>query len=127
MKRIALVAVLAVFALAPVALAASTLTGTYKTTIKNSKQFHGFLNGTWTIKFASGHYTVKKNGKLESKGTNSGAGHVITFTDTKGPAKCKDTGTYKWHLKGTKLTFTKVNDTCAGRVAVLGHTFHKAG
>jgi hypothetical protein len=125
MKRIALAVVLAAFALAPAAVAAGTLTGTFKTTIKGSKQFGGFLNGTWTLKLRTGHYKVLHNGKLAVKGIDTVADHVITFTDTGGSQKCKSTGQYKYKLRGGKLRFTKVRDTCAGRPTVLKHTFTK--
>lgn len=127
MKRITLAVVLAVFALAPVALAAGTLTGTYKTTIKGSKQFGGFLNGTWKLKLRTGHYKVLHNGKLAVKGVDTVADHVITFTDTGGPQKCNGTGQYKYKVHGKKLTFTKVREAknCAGRAVVLKHRFTK--
>jgi hypothetical protein len=128
MKRIALAVVLAVFAFAPAALAAGTLTGTYKTTVKHSK-FGAALDGTWKLKLATGHYKALHNGKLAVKGIDTTVAHVITLTDTGGPDKCKGTGKYKYRLHGKKLTFTKISDSkaCAGRSALLKYTFKKVG
>lgn len=126
MKRIALAAVLAVFALAPAALAAGTLTGTYKTTIKSS-QFGGHLNGKWKLKLTSGHYKAWQNGKLIVKGSDTVTPKTVSLTDTGGPGKCTGTGVYKYSLRHDKLTFSRVSDgkSCAGREFVLKHTFHK--
>lgn len=126
MKRIALTAVLAVLALAPAALAAGTLSGTYKTMIKHSK-LGAVLDGTWKLRLTTGHYTALHNGKVAVKGIDTVAAGVITLTDTAGPDKCKGTGKYKYRVHGNKLTFTKISDpnACAGRTAVLKHTFTK--
>lgn len=121
MKRVALAAsVVAALGLCSVALAASTLSGTYKTKIHTSA-LHGALNGTWTIKFKSGRYTVTDNGAVVLHGKDKLKGTKITLTDQSGPDACHmGSGTYKFKLKGSKLTFTKVSsDPCVGRVTVL--------
>jgi hypothetical protein len=125
-KRIALTVVLAVLALVPVALAASTLNGAYKTTIKGSK-FGAAINGRWKLKLSTGHYRALHNGTLVVKGVDTVVGHKITLTDTGGPGKCKGTGNYRYQLAGDKLTFTKISDAkaCAGRQEVLKHTFKR--
>jgi hypothetical protein len=130
MKRFALaVSVIAALGLCSVALAASTLSGTYKTKITSSA-LGGQLKGTWTIKFKSGGYTVAANGKVVILGKFSIKGSEITLKDKSGPDKCPAPGTYKFKLKGKTLKFTKVSDSnpsCAGRPIVLKGTFTKVG
>jgi len=121
MKRVAFaVSVVAALGLCSVALAASTLSGTYKTKI-HTTALGGALNGTWTVKFKSGFYTVTDNGAVVLHGKDKIKGTRITLTDQSGRDACnKGSGTYKFKLKGTKLTFTKVgSDPCVGRVTVL--------
>jgi len=133
MKRFAIaIAAVAVCVLAPVALAAGIPNGTYKTTIKSSKQFRGALNGTWTLKIKGANYRVFFKHKLQDKGValfaGGPTGNAASFKDTRGPGACKGVGTYKWTLTGMKLKFTKVSDpdsTCVGRRFVLKHTFTK--
>jgi hypothetical protein len=134
MKRFALAAsVVAALGLCSVALAASTLSGTYKTKI-HTTALGGAVNGTWTIKFKSGRYTAAQNSKVVVKGKNKITGSKITFKDTSGKDSCLGTGTtgtYKFKLKGNKLKFTKISDSnprCQGRVVVLtSGTFTKVG
>ena len=54
-------------------------------------------------------------------------GKEISLTDTGGSSSCSGTGTYKFKLSGSTLTFTKVKDTksCVGRQGVLSHPFTK--
>ena len=74
--------------------------GQYKTVVKHPK----FLRGTWVLTFINGHYQASYNGR---------------------PGRCRGTGKYKFKLTMGKLKFTKISDTksCAGRAAVLSHTF----
>ena len=130
MRRLTVaLAVIAALALVPAALAAGGLSGKYKTVIKGDTALGGALNGTWTIKFTRGHYAVADNGKVVIHGVNTYTGNTITFTDKSGPDACKGTGKYTFKVTGTKVKFTKVSDTaaCAGRQAVLNHTFTKVG
>jgi hypothetical protein len=127
MKRLAIVvAVVAGLALCSVALAAGTLSGKYKTKVHTSA-LGGQLNGTWTIDFKSGGYTVTDQGKVVLHGKDSIKGTKISLTDTRGADKCPGTGTYKFKLKGKALKFTKVKDSaaCAGRATVLSGAFTK--
>jgi hypothetical protein len=129
MKRFAIaITVVAALGLCSVALAASTLSGTYKTKI-HTTALGGALNGTWTIKFKSGAYTVTDNGKVVIHGKDKIKGTKITLTDASGPDACKmGSGIYKFKLKGSKLTFSKVgSDPCVGRVDVLKGKFTKVG
>jgi hypothetical protein len=126
MKRFALaVSVIAALSLCSVALAASTLSGTYKTKVNSTAQ-GGFLNGTWTIKFKNGHYTVTDNGMVVIHGKDTIKGSKITLQDTSGKFACrgkKSAGTYKFKVTGKKVKFTKVKEStkscAAGRVVVL--------
>jgi hypothetical protein len=129
MKRFAIaVSVVAALGFCSVALAASTLSGTYKTKI-HTTALGGALDGTWTIKFNSGGYTVTDNGKVVIHGKDKIKGTKITLTDKSGPDACKmGSGSYKFKLKGSKLTFSKVgSDPCVGRVDVLKGKFTKVG
>jgi hypothetical protein len=133
MKRFALaVSVVLALALSSVALAAGTLSGTYKTKVTSTAE-GGFLKGTWTIKFKNGTYTVTDNGKVVVHGKNTIKGSKITFQDTSGKFACVGSGTsgtYTFRLNGKQLTFTKVKESkkacAAGRVIVLtGGVFTK--
>jgi hypothetical protein len=130
MKRLAIVtALIAALAMSAVALASSTLSGTFKTTITGSgaNTLHGALDGTWKVSFKNGTYKVSDNGKAITKGKYTITGSTVSLTDKSGTGKCAGTGMYKFKLKGKKLTFTKVSDTtaCAGRTGVLAHKFTK--
>ena len=127
MKRLAIIAtVIGALGLASVALAA-TPSGTYKTVV-TSTAYSGALKGTWTVKFASGAYTVTDDGTTVIHGKYTVSGSKMTFQDKSGKDKCAGKGVYKFSLHGSKLTFTKVSDgsTCVGRVIVLtSHTLTK--
>jgi hypothetical protein len=93
MKRLAaFLAVGAVMALTPAALAGGTLSGTYMTTISGDSSLGGGLNGIWVIKLTKGHYKVTNNGKAAVSGKDTIKGHKITFHDKSGPDKCPSTG-----------------------------------
>jgi hypothetical protein len=128
MKRLTVaVSVAVVLALASVALAAGTLSGTYKTTI-GSAPLGGALKGTWTIKFNSPDYTVTDNGTAVIHGKYSITGTKITFNDKSGKDACPSPGVYKFTLNGSKLKFTRVSDSatkCAGREGVLAGSYTK--
>lgn len=126
MKRFALaVSVAVALGLCSMALAAGTLSGTYKTKI-HTTSLGGFLNGTWTLNFAAGKYTATDNGKVVVRGNSTIKGSKITFQDVSGKDACtgaRTAGTYTYKLTGSKLQFTKVKEstkTCAqGRELVL--------
>jgi hypothetical protein len=142
MKRFALaVSVLGALGLCSVALATSTLSGTYKTKV-HSSALGGALKGTWTIKFSGlvagstrALYAVTDNGVKVTHGINTIKGNKISFKDTGGKDSCLGAGTtghYKFKLKGNKLKFTKISETkkgCGqGRLLVLtSGTFTKVG
>jgi hypothetical protein len=124
MKRVAIVvALFAALAASSVALAATTLSGTYKTTIPS-----GTYKGTWKVKFTNGTYNVTDNGQAIVSGHYTITGNKISLKDKTGVGNCPGTGVYRFKITGSKVKFTKVSDPnpkCAGRVAVLKHTFTK--
>ena len=129
MKRlVCAVALVAVLGLASVASAAGGLSGKYKTVI-HSSAFGGALNGTWIIKFSHGTYRATDNGHAVVHGKFRIAGNKLTLKDASGPNACPVKGVYKFKVSGRKVRFRKVSDSlspaCAGRVAVLAHTFTK--
>ncbi len=128
MKRLAIVTtVLAALALASAALAASKVSGTYQTKL-HSNALGGLLNGTWTLSFKGGKYTVADNGKAVIDGKYTIKGNKVTLRDKSGPDACPAAGVYKFKLKGKTLKFTKVSDpnpACQGRVIVLKSAFTK--
>ncbi|HWF72441.1 MAG TPA: lipocalin family protein [Solirubrobacteraceae bacterium] len=130
MKRLVIgVAFAAALALCSVALAGGGLSGTYKTKVHTSA-LQGALNGTWTIAFKSGAYTVTDNGAAVIHGKYAVKGDKITLTDKSGKDACPAPGTYKFTLTGKKLRFARVSDSnpaCIGRVTVLGGKFTKIG
>jgi hypothetical protein len=131
MKRLATVtALLAALAITSVALASSTLSGTFKTTITGTgaNTLHGGLDGTWKISFKNGTFKVSNSGRAVTHGNYTITGSTVSLTDMGGKGKCSGTGKYKFKLKSNTLTFTKVSDgaSCVGREGVLAHKFTKA-
>ena len=141
MKRLTSFAALcAALGIVSVALAATTLSGTFKTTIKGKGEgtLNGYLDGTWKITFKDGTYNATVNGKAAvhgeyklgppPSGYPSWTGS-ITLNDKGGPDSCKGTGKYGFTLSGKNLSFFLLSDpkkACEGRVEVLGaHKFKK--
>ncbi len=128
MKRLATIAsFLVALGLCSVALAASTLSGTYKAKI-HTTALHGQVNGTWTITFKSGAYKVTDNGAAVIHGKYTTKGDTVTLRDKSGRDACPAPGTYRFKLTKNTLKFTKVSDSnpkCIGRVTVLRGKFKK--
>lgn len=110
--------------------ATPTLPGTYTTKISGKQP--AAINGEWAISIGrGGDYVIlkrinKTQGKVEVRGKALlKPKHVVTFTKETGPLACKTTGKYRWTRDGTRLTFTRLHDTCTGRRVVLGGTFRK--
>jgi len=128
MKRLIPVAVLVcALALVTGAMAASPLTGQYQAHVSRA----GSLNGTWILTFsANGFYTVAKKPKTStvlSGGGSTVSGKTITLFDHSGPMACKTPAQYTFAVSGKSLRFTKVTDTCSGRLALLGSGWTKVG
>ena len=121
MKKIALAATIAAFLATAAQAAAPTLHAhVYSTRITGVSP--AALNGTWTLSIQRTVFLVNKGTAPAVAGRLTIAGNKITFRDTGGPLACKGAqavGTYTWKLQGTKLTLTKVRDTCAGRPLIL--------
>jgi hypothetical protein len=129
MKRVFTAAVVVLsLALCSVAVAAVSLNGTWKEKV-HSSALGGVINGTWTIKAKSGHYTVSFKGLVVDRGKYSVKGSKVSFKDTGGRDKCPGTGVYSYKLTAKALKFKAVKDSaaCAGRRAVLtAGTFKRA-
>jgi len=106
--------------------AATTLTGSYATTLASTDAAvtANRMQGDWTIGFgSSGILTVTTPSSFT--GTRSGYSFQVTGdqfrTDLFGADVCSTLlpGTYQWNLVSGQLTFTLVDDTCPGRVALL--------
>jgi hypothetical protein len=130
MKRLITVAALSCsLVLAAGAMAAgSPLTGHYQTIIKGKSSA---LNGTWLMSIsANGFYTLAKKPKATTLlvgGSSTVSGKDLTFADHQGPLACKAPGQYTFAMAGKTLKFTKVADTCSGRLALLGAAWTKLG
>jgi hypothetical protein len=119
MKRILIAAgVIGALALSPAAVASGGLSGKYRTKIAS-----GHAKGTWTLDFKSTSLKVSVDGMvIAAHNPYSVKGDKITI----GPgAHCSKPGKYTFNLTGKKLKFTVIKDVCAGRKAVLSHTFTK--
>ncbi len=76
--------------------------------------------GTWAIAFHQGnHLVVTHNGREVVQGAYQVNGNQITFGEDTGPYACRTPGTYTWQMSGNQVTFTRVQDTCEGRVLAL--------
>ena len=101
--------------LANVALASSSLSGTYRATIGGGP---AALNGYWQLQFRPNSvvHTIR-NGKLVVVGKAFWAGNRrVTFTDRSGPYACSSSersGTYGYRLSGKRLTFSVVRDSAS--------------
>ena len=128
MKRLITVAVLAcAFVLAAEATAAgSPLTGQFQTVISGKTSA---LNGTWVMDFApNGFYTVAKKPNLNTVlvgGSSTISGKNLMLADHQGRLACKTPAEYTFSLSGKTVRFTKVNDSCAGRLALLAASWTK--
>jgi hypothetical protein len=114
-------------ALCSVAIAVAAPSGTYRTKI-HTTALHGAVNGTWTISFKNGAYTVTDDGAAVIHGKYSISADKITLRDKSGKDACPAPGTYRFALADHQLKFTKVSDAnpaCIGRVTVLAGKFTK--
>ncbi len=126
-------AALAIAALAAssAALAATTLSGTYRTTI-TSTALGGLLKGAWTVKFAGGVLTAAKDGTVATRGNYSISGSRVTFRADPGQGRCPVVSVYKFALSGPRLKFTLISGSssspvCEARQIILSGSFTKVG
>lgn len=70
-----------------------------------------------------GHVRVTEGMKVLVDGEFSVKADEIRLTDKSGPMACltkgQETGVYRWHYTGGKLTLSKIEDRCEGRVGDL--------
>jgi len=104
----------------------ASLSGTYMTTLVSTDAAvsSNRMSGDWTIGFGSnGVLTVTAPSGFT--GTYSGYSFDVVgsefTTDLFGEDVCSTLlpGTYRWSLSSGQLTFTVVDDSCPGRVALL--------
>jgi hypothetical protein len=103
--------------------------GTYRTTLTKA-DLKGrvppaqadSMAGPWVMSLdAAGHMKVQWNGRDVVDGTaQPRSGHRVYFDakDT-GPYACHMPATYRYSVRGARLTLSKVSDKCDGRAAVL--------
>jgi hypothetical protein len=120
-KKIAFVATIAALLATPAQAAAPTLyPHIYSTKVTGARP--AALNGTWNLSIQRTVFLVNKGSAPAVAGRLQIVGNRIAFHDTGGSFACKGAqavGTYTWRLRGTKLTLTRVHDTCAGRPLIL--------
>lgn len=121
MRRLLLLALLAVPAVAFGATPKVPFAGTYTTSITGKKP--AALNGTWLISIATtGRYGTYKAGRRLVTGSLTTIGKRAVFVDQAGPSACpaaQAVGIYRWKRVGKRLTLTPVSERCRGRRVVL--------
>lgn len=80
--------------------------------------------GTTTVTFdGKGQFRVAEKDATMVAGQYTTKGEQLEITDTQGPWACtkadEKTGTYRWKLDKSELTFSKVADRCQDRVQSL--------
>jgi hypothetical protein len=121
MRRVMVgIAITAALAIAIPASAAVTLKGTYTSKIAAPAQ----LKGTWGLHFVGyPRYTITLNARVVVRGHYATVGNTIQFNDDSGSLACKQFGVYRLKLTTKAISFTRTNDPCPGRSAVLAHRF----
>ena len=99
--------------------------GTYTTTINDADVPPDMKAavGNWELILGDeGQFTTSRNGEVMVRGSYVVSGDQMTFSDADGPMACLNeqaAGSYTPALDGATLTFTLVDDDCAGRRIVL--------
>lgn len=79
--------------------------------------------GNWELNLGDeGQFTTSRNGEVVVTGNYAVTGDQMTFSDTDGAMACEGpqaAGSYIPALDGATLTFTLVDDECAGRRIIL--------
>lgn len=118
------VIVLAALAMSSVATGASSVAGTYRTTITSPAP----LKGTWVLTLAkNGRFTVAMNGRIVSRGSYTATAKTVTLGRERGGSGCAGRGTYTVKKSGRTVRFIRKREaaSCGGRAAVLAHRFTK--
>jgi hypothetical protein len=122
MKRVTRAAsVAAVLAAMPVALAVASggPSGTYTTTITRP----AILKGTYRLTFTPGHLALDLPGGKVRRGTDAISDSTIRFRLRGG--LCRKSGTYKFTLSASSVTFTKIKDPCSRSVVFTAYPWTK--
>lgn len=102
---------------------AAALAGTFETQISGDVAAYLRVTGTWRLRILSdGAARVMQNGVTVVRGRASVEGTRVTFNDGTGSQACRGpaaNGTYRWALRGGRLTFAPLGDRCTGRAVVL--------
>lgn len=99
--------------------------GTYTTTISPADvpPEMAAAAGSWELILGEeGQFTSTQNGEVVVRGTYAVSGDQMAFSDAEGKMACakeQASGSYKPALDGRTLSFTLVDDQCAGRRIVL--------
>ena len=103
----------------------STFTGTYTTSISEADvpPEGKDLVGIWDIMLSEqNQFTASKSGEVQARGTYLVQNDHVSFADQDGPNACpkeQAAGTYQVSYDVDTLTFTAVDDQCAGRKIIL--------
>lgn len=121
MKKIFAITLLSL-AVTSVAVAGSKLSGNFQAKIKGETP--PAFNATWVISFkAGGKYTVARNGTIVVRGRDTIVKDRIGFGHETGIYACQGkkigAATYRWTLKGKRLTLKSLNEHCPGRRIIL--------
>lgn len=112
----------------PAAMPSSGIMGEYTTTLAPADvpttmpdSIRNGMIGTWNIGLHDGgHVAVAFNGRPVVEGAYRVEGDRIMFSaEETGVYACRIPATYTWQMTGNQLSFTRVEDTCEGRVVVL--------
>ncbi len=122
---LALVAVLcAALFVSSIALAGESLRGTFKAKV-TSTALHGEVKGTWKLEFQrNGYLVVVQNGRRDGKTRFSTSGSQLTLKASPG---CRSRAVYNFTLRGDKLSFKRVKDSCAPRKILFSYRFTRVG
>jgi hypothetical protein len=103
----------------------STFAGTYTTSISEADvpPEGKDLVGIWEIMLSEqNQFTASKSGEIQSRGTYLVQNDHVSFADQDGPNACpkeQAAGTYQVSYDVDTVTFTAVDDQCAGRKIIL--------
>lgn len=125
--RFVIAVVLAMMAAAGTACAGGALSSPSPTGVPEGTfiaQANGVNEVDVEVKFANGRFAMDWGGHVAANGPYAANRDTAVFVGepVQGESMCKDVeepGVYKWAMQGSTLVFTKVEDSCIYRVAVL--------
>lgn len=127
MPRLTLLLLASLAACATMGTAPAGLAGTYTTTIAEGDipasapaDMRTGMAGAWEMTLdGSGHAVVRYNGRQVVDAPYTMNGSELTFTDDTGEYACHSPARYTWNVSGGQLRFTRIEDSCEGRVLAL--------